>query len=144
MPTCYRRVAPFPKMPQNYPANSCPISVHRWWAALISACQKLKGLFLVCWCGSSLSAQPVCTIALQACIRKPWMKNVCAAWSTSVITVETGIKRLYLQQGHPAYLLSKLAVEICVYIHMCETHWMFIYFYPYTGKVIPQSSCLSL
>lgn len=39
-----------------------------------------------------------------------------------VITVETGIEHLYLQQGHPAYLLSKLAVEICVYIHTCETH----------------------
>lgn len=34
-------------------------------------------------------------------------------------TAGGGIKHLYLQPGHPKYLLNKLSEEISVYIHVC-------------------------
>ena len=35
-------------------------------------------------------------------------------------TAGGGIKRLYLQPGHPEYLLNKLPEEIFVYIRVCD------------------------
>lgn len=54
-------------------------------------------------------------------------KMICAPWQPflGVITVWGGIKHLYLQPGHPGYLLNKLPVEIVVYMHVCATPSMF-------------------
>lgn len=47
--------------------------------------------------------------------------DLCPPDSLGVTAAGAGIEHLYLQTGHPGYLLNKLPVEIFAYMHVCVT-----------------------